>query len=169
MMAVIHTDVTTQQWADDFEFAIQRESARLYALALTILRDHREAEDACQETMIRAWRNWSKLRDPSDPSPWLTRICVNRCLSRRRSLLAARARTVPLGVNDRSTRVVSTDLNLAAAFERLSSRQRTVLTLHYQFGYTLDESAVLMGCRPGTARSHLARGLASLRRNLSND
>jgi DNA-directed RNA polymerase specialized sigma24 family protein len=44
-----------------------------------------------------------------------------------------------------------------------------VITLHYHFGYSLDECASLMGCRPGTARSHLGRALAMLRRKLGGD
>ena len=41
------------------------------------------------------------------------------------------------------------------------------MTLHYEYGYTLDECASLIGCQPGTARSHLARALASLRKELN--
>lgn len=49
------------------------------------------------------------------------------------------------------------------AFARLSRQQRAVVVLHYQYGYTLDECSVLMRCRPGSARQHLARALRRLR------
>jgi RNA polymerase sigma factor (sigma-70 family) len=60
------------------------------------------------------------------------------------------------------------DLDLERAFARLSLRQRAVLALHYHYGYPLDECAGLMRCRPGTVRSHLARALARLRKELQD-
>ncbi len=60
------------------------------------------------------------------------------------------------------------DLDLDRCYRRLSRQQRAVVTLHYQYGYTIDECATLIGCQPGTARSHLARALASLRKELEH-
>jgi len=59
------------------------------------------------------------------------------------------------------------DLDLDRGYRRLTRQQRAVVTLHYEYGYTLDECAALIGCQPGTARSHLARALASLRKELN--
>jgi RNA polymerase sigma-70 factor (ECF subfamily) len=59
------------------------------------------------------------------------------------------------------------DPELARAFDGLTSQQRAVVMLHYFFGYSLDESAEIMGCRPGTARSHLHRALVALREVMS--
>ena len=61
------------------------------------------------------------------------------------------------------------DVEWDRAFGTLSSRQRTVIVLHYLYGYTLDESAQLMRCRPGTARQHLARALSRLRLEMVDD
>jgi RNA polymerase sigma-70 factor (ECF subfamily) len=58
------------------------------------------------------------------------------------------------------------DPALDQACRQLTVQQRAVITLHYHYGYSLDECASLMGCRPGTVRSHLARALATLRRKL---
>ncbi|MDQ6846828.1 MAG: hypothetical protein M3019_04495 [Candidatus Dormibacteraeota bacterium] len=54
------------------------------------------------------------------------------------------------------------------AFRRLSTPQRAVFALHVQYGYTLDECARVMGCRPGTARSHLGRAVAKLRKEFAD-
>lgn len=68
-----------------YEEVVLRESARLYALALTITRSPTEAEDVLQETLLSAWQSWGRLRDRSRAPSWLTRICVNKCLSQGRS------------------------------------------------------------------------------------
>src|SRR5579863_330581 len=48
-----------------FEQAFRLEAARLYYLALTIVRSPADAEDVVQETALSAWRAWSRLRDPA--------------------------------------------------------------------------------------------------------
>jgi RNA polymerase sigma factor (sigma-70 family) len=163
----------TADYRDDlervFELAVLPERPRLYALALTITRDPAEAEDAVQETMLSAWRSWASLRDPDHPGPWLTRICVNHCLRGRRRLtrwlraqeLREAASPVPIQFDDQL-------LDFDRAFARLSARQRAVFALHVQHGYTVDECARLIGCRAGTARGHLGRAVAALRKAMSN-
>jgi RNA polymerase sigma-70 factor, ECF subfamily len=152
-----------------FELAVLPERPRLYALALTITHDPEEAEDAVQETMLSAWRSWASLRDPDHPEPWLTRICVNHCLRRRRRLTRwlwaqeFRDAAAPVAIQFEDQL-----LDFDRAFARLSARQRAVFALHVEHGYTVDECARLIGCRAGTARSHLGRAVASLRKEMSN-
>jgi RNA polymerase sigma-70 factor (ECF subfamily) len=161
-----------------FEAVALSQARRLYGLAFSILGDSAEAEDAVQESLVLAWRSWDRLRDESARSAWLTRICVNHCI-RRRGLLSrlpwpsgSRDEVVPQAFEAaRWAAHAAADPRVARiseAFDRLSVRQRAVLTLHYHHGYSLDECAALMRCRPGTARSHLARGLASLREELDH-
>jgi RNA polymerase sigma-70 factor, ECF subfamily len=147
------------------------EARRLFGLAFTIVGDRGEAEDAVQETMFSAWRTWSTLRDTSKQSAWLTRICVNHCIHRRRGLL----RRI-LWSNDQWLATTADEppapdgrlVGFDRAFRRLSPSQRAVFTLHVHHGYTLDECAGLIGCRPGTARSHLGRAVAKLRKELAD-
>ncbi|HZB97194.1 MAG TPA: RNA polymerase sigma factor [Candidatus Sulfotelmatobacter sp.] len=150
-----------------FEASVHRESRRLFLLALAILRDSGEAEDAVQETMMKAWRAWDDFRDRERESAWLTRICVNSCLSRRRHLAARFPLISPLMREPVSREAFDeVDLDLDRACRQVSARQRALLILHYHHGYTLDECAALMRCRPGTVRSHLARALSTLQREV---
>ncbi len=152
---------------DGFEAALVVHTPRLLGIALAILRDAGEAEDAVQETWELAWRSWDRLRDPDCRGAWLRRICVRRCLRRQRRLRILR-RTEAADAADRAGALcggygaVEWDL----ALSNLSVRQRAVVVLHYQFGFTLDECAAHLGCRPGTVRQHLARALAKLRLTL---
>jgi DNA-directed RNA polymerase specialized sigma24 family protein len=59
-------------------------------------------------------------------------------------------------------------LDFDKAFRRLSPPQRAAFLLHFHYGYTLDECAGLLGCRPGTARSHLGRAVAKLRKEFAD-
>lgn len=155
----------------ELESALLVQGRRLYAIAFAILRDAGEAEDAVQETMELALRSRHSLRSEDSRAAWLTRICVRHSLHRRRrwfragriaadDLLAHLAPLAPFEPRD-------VDLDQAVA--RLSAQQRAVIALHYGHGYTVDECAALMRCRPGTARSHLGRALAFLREELRDD
>jgi DNA-directed RNA polymerase specialized sigma24 family protein len=158
---------TTGQRTDDFEAALVVQTPRLLGIALAILRDSAEAEDAVQESWELAWRSWDRLRDPACRGAWLRRICVRRCLRRQRRLRTLQRSETGAAVETAGAicggyGAVEWDL----ALRRLSVRQRAVLVLHYQFGYTLDECASQLGCRPGTVRQHLARALTKLRSTL---
>jgi DNA-directed RNA polymerase specialized sigma24 family protein len=151
--------------ATGFEAAVHAESGRLFAVAYSILRDAHEAQDAVQETMELAWRSWEALRDPSKRSAWLRQICVRRAIRSRRRLLP-RLWLAETG-NVHGQPPGDPDLDLDLCYRRLTRQQRAVVTLHYEYGYSLDECAALIGCQPGTVRSHLARALASLRKELN--
>jgi RNA polymerase sigma factor (sigma-70 family) len=154
-----------------FDQSVGRDIDRLYTLALSILCDEGEAQDAVQESLVKAWRSWDSLSLIDHASQWLTRVCVNYCISRRRYL---RSRGwPPLEMSERTgatgtpiSRVETIDMD--RAYRRLSLKQRAVITLRYGHGYSIDQCAALMGCRPGTVRTHMARGLATLRKELAD-
>jgi RNA polymerase sigma factor (sigma-70 family) len=155
-----------------FEAVAVADARRLYSLALSILRDEGEAEDAVQETLLKTWRSWGSVAAMERPASWLTRVCVNHCISRRRHL---RSRGwPPLGlIGDAASPgdpgAAADHLDMDRAYRRLSLRQRAAITLNYRHGYSIEECAVFMGCRPGTVRAHLARGLVTLRKELGDD
>ena len=70
-----------------FEAAFAAEERRLFTIALSILRDPAEAQDATQETALIGWRRWSSLRDPASTGAWLAKICVHHCVRRKRVLI----------------------------------------------------------------------------------
>jgi DNA-directed RNA polymerase specialized sigma24 family protein len=59
-------------------------------------------------------------------------------------------------------------MDMERAYRWLSLKQRAAITLNYRHGYSVDECAVFMGCKPGTVRTHVARGLATLRKELGD-
>ena len=147
-----------------FEARFRLDTRALLGLALAILRDMHEAEDAVQDTMELAWRSWRSVREEERRTAWLRQICVRRCLRVRRGLIR---RVFLSDMPPLETQALDpVDPALDRACRDLTRQQRAVITLHYHYGYPLDECARLMGCRPGTVRSHLARALDVLRHEL---
>jgi DNA-directed RNA polymerase specialized sigma24 family protein len=81
--------------------------------------------------MVRAWKSWAKTGDHADPGPWLTRICVNHCITRSSALRLRRSRSAELDPALRAPAPTVSDPQLAGAYERLSRQQRAVVLLHY--------------------------------------
>jgi RNA polymerase sigma-70 factor (ECF subfamily) len=66
---------------DAFEVLVRRHEGRVYRVALRLLGSDADAQDATQETFVRAWRGLGRFRGESAVSTWLYRIVTNRCLN----------------------------------------------------------------------------------------
>jgi DNA-directed RNA polymerase specialized sigma24 family protein len=154
---------------EEVTLALERFGAEMYGLALTITASRPDAEDAYQSAWMDAVRHWTQLRDPSKRRPWLASIVARAALHARRRQSLWVNRTVPLSAAASLPAAMPWDPSIAKALARLTERQRAVVTLHYGHGYSLDETARLLRCRGGTARSHLSRAIVSLRRSLSDE
>ena len=143
----------------DWEALVTQNETRLYRAALAILGDPQEAEDAVQDAFVRYLEK--APADLENSSAWLMRVLVNGCKSRLR--LAWR-RVGPLpemlptpGPEERQ--------ELEELFA-LPPEDRVAIHLHYYEGYSTDEIAQILGCRPGTVRSRLSRARDRLRKLL---
>ena len=143
----------------DWEMLVTHNETRLYRAALAILGDPHEAEDAVQDAFVRYLEK--APADLENSSAWLMRVLVNGCKSRLR--LAWR-RVGPLpemlptpGPEERQ--------ELEELFA-LPPEDRVAIHLHYYEGYSTDEIAQILGCRPGTVRSRLSGARDRLRKLL---
>ena len=145
---------------------------RLYAVASLVLRDSSRAEDAVQETLVLAWRNLPRLRDPERFNAWLNRLLVNACrdlgrADRRFTAEIQLLRTDPATADD-SSKIGDRD-QLQRGFRRLKHEQRMVLVLHYYSGLSVPEIAESLGIPTGTAKSRLHYAIEALRAALEAD
>jgi RNA polymerase sigma-70 factor, ECF subfamily len=121
----------------------------LYSLCRNMLGHAEDAEDAVQETYLRAIRALPRFRQDADVYSWLFRIAVNVCLNWKR----ARGRTVPLEMaSERASAEASPEDATLARFELdralaiLSRRQRAVLLLREREGWSVPEIAETLKC-----------------------
>src|SRR5450755_3937818 len=71
---------------------VSRELAGAYRTAAVLLGDPSEAEDATQDTLVRAWLHWDQVKDPDKLGAWFGRILINVCRDRLRSRQASPVR-----------------------------------------------------------------------------
>ena len=140
---------------------------RLYAIARRILRDGYAAEDAVQETLVRAWRELRSLRDVERFDAWLHRLLVNACKDEVRRL-RRRPFEVPVlaidqpSVEDQLSQLADRD-ELERAFLRLTVEQRAALVLTHYLGLSAGEVGGILGIPVGTVYSRLHYGAHAMR------
>ena len=138
---------------------------RGHAIAYDLLRDPGDAEDAVQEALARLWVAYPRLRDQDAADAWFYRAVTNWCLKalRRRRVAWAVARWWPLRT---AAPPAAPERGLLDALRRLPPRQQAAVVLHHAHGFSLLEVARALGVTPGTAKTHLARGMKRLRDQL---
>lgn len=140
-----------------------RHQRQLHRLARLTTRSPEDAEDALQDAMLSAHRGAGSFRHDAAVGSWLHRIVVNACLDRLRRAKAHR--TVPLEdvypVADRSAQV-ETAIVVERALARLPIGQRAAIVAVDMQGYSVADTARLLGVPEGTVKSRCARARVRL-------
>lgn len=147
-----------------FAELIERHRPRLYRLARRRSRSAEDADDALQDALLAAHRYAGGFRHDAAVGSWLHRIVVNACTDRQRR--AASRPTVALPDDLRCTGDpagrVETAVVVRQALLRLPAGQRAAVVAVDMHGYTIAETARLLGVAEGTVKSRCARARARL-------
>ena len=148
---------------------------RLIRLAGLICRDAIDSEDAVQAALERAWRRRGSLEDRGSLAAWLDRIVVREAIRLGRDNRSLRQRLQRI-LGDHSDieidvlrsepdpgPTVTSRTALRRAFEALPAPQRAVVALHLYLGYSIAETAELVGAPLETVRSRLRLAKEQLR------
>jgi len=156
---------------DAFAALAAASADRLFALARMILRDTDRAEDATQETLVKAWRELPRLRDPERFDAWLRRLLVNACYDEaRQARRRAVVRAIPAqeSFEDPGTSFADRD-RVDRGLRRIPVEQRAVLVLHHHLGLSHAEIAETLGIPLGTVKSRLRYALEAMRAAVEAD
>jgi RNA polymerase sigma-70 factor (ECF subfamily) len=167
--------VEQAQRGDREAFAIlaRTHGDRLMAIAQRILRDVGLAEDAVQQTLVIAWRELPRLRDPERFDAWLQRLIVNASYAEARSSRTWKANVRVLSADrmggpDEALSVDDRD-RLERGFRRLPPEQRAILVFTHYLGLTPTEIAGRLGIPVGTANSRLHYAHRAMRAAIEAD
>jgi RNA polymerase sigma-70 factor (ECF subfamily) len=149
---------------DAFEEVVDRYGLQLLRTARLILRDEALAEDAVQDTFLKAWQRIGSLRD-EDPGPWLTRIAMNESISSYRRRHRFQALAERFGRLNPGKREVSSEarLDLGQALDHLTADQRAAVVLRYYQDLTVEDAAAALRVPVDTLKSRLKTALRRLR------
>lgn len=133
----------------------RQQYAAMVRLAHLVTGSNEVAEDVVQDSFVRVYRNWDHVEQPV---AYLQTVVVNGCRSWRRRRRMERER-LPRPIVER---VDSDARELLDALARLGLRQRTALVLRFYADMSEADVAKVLGCRVGTVKSLVHRGLRQL-------
>jgi RNA polymerase sigma-70 factor (ECF subfamily) len=140
-----------------FGILVERYQEVVLRVAYHHLGNWQDAQDAAQDAFVKSYLRLDSY-DPARPfRNWLLRILINHCIDRRRWKRRRQAEVLNRDlVDDRESPSTTIDRSEAIqrVLSRLSPRQRRILILRDLEGFTPDEVAEILGCRPATVRVH---------------
>ena len=137
----------------------------LLDLCYMILRDRSLAEDAVQETFLKAYRAMGSFRGESKEQTWLTRIAINTCRDMRRSAWFAHVNreVTPEELDFAAPEGFHQDaMDLANAIMRLPEKDKEVILLHYFQAKSMSEVAEIMGVTTSMISRRIKKAHAKL-------
>ena len=157
--------------ADALVVALFRtEGARLVQLARWFVDDRTAAEDLVQEAFLRLARNQHRINDPDRAAAYLRSIVINLARDHNRRGLVSLRHRPPAEVDDRSAEDHVADgesrREVIEALRGLPRRQRDCVVLRYYVELPVAEIAATLGLSPNSVKTHLRRGLRSLKAEL---
>lgn len=151
-----------------------RHAERVHRIALQILRDPDDANDAAQESLVKLVQRVGQFRGQSQFSTWLHRLVVNTCKdvaqakwSRRTEPLLEDTRVARDGDPQRALAESESRRELGRCLAELPPAQATVVALKDGFDVSFEEIAAATGMPVGTAKCYAHRGRNGLRERLS--
>ena len=153
-------------------------AARLFAVALRIVRERQLAEEVLQDGFVSIWsRAASYARDKGTPFTWMAAIVRNRSLD-----VVRRTRELPDVDDERAAALVdeaasparevearADSRSLARCLGELEAEERQAIALAFLHGLTHSELAAHLRRPLGTVKTLVRRGLARLRQCLVRD
>ena len=144
----------------------------IFRLCTAYLGDRQLAEDAFQETFLKAWKARERFRGESSEKTWLSSIAVNTCRDMLRSgWFRMRRRSQPIDQlldlpSDASEPLESP---VRAAVLNLPGRYREVILLYYDQNLKLSEIASLLHLPLNTVSTRLRRARMQLQKTLKGE
>lgn len=150
-----------------FERLIEPALEPAYRLACGMLHDAQAAEDAVQESAVKAWRKLGQLRDVGRVTPWFLAIVANECRSARRSRWwSVLSWTEPAMAQQAPDDSILTGIEVRRALRALDHEKRLVIVLRWYLDLSLEDISAITGSTVHAVEARLHRGMNELKRRM---
>ena len=148
-----------------FELLVAQNQEKLLRTCYLYLRDRQLAEDAVQETFLKAYRSLPAFRGDSSEKTWLMRIAVNTCRDLYRSewFRHMDRRVIPEELPESGVPFTSREESLIVEVKRLPRRLREATLLYYYHGMDEREIAEALGVSRSAVSDRLSRARRKLK------
>lgn len=147
-----------------FEILVRQNGEAFFRIAISILRNTADAEDAVQQALLKGWASRCKMYDGSERA-WITRIVINEC----RNIQRHRMRMIPVETLPEVKEMPSDESIVRTAVLSLPEKLRLPLLLKYMEGMTETEAAEALHISKGTLKGRLFRARKALEKQLKEE
>jgi RNA polymerase sigma-70 factor (sigma-E family) len=152
----------------EFRAFARSRAAPLHRAAYLLCGDWHLADDIVQETLVKTFRHWSRVRRADNPDAYVRRMLVNeanRQWKRQRFAAVPAEQTFDDPTPNDDVGQAIDRLALVQALQHLTARQRATVVLRYFEGFSERDTAEALGCSEGTVKSQTSRALRALSSN----
>lgn len=144
---------------------VEQYQTALLRMCYLYLHDAALAEDAVQETFLKAYKAMDTYRGDGSGKTWLMRIAINTCRDMRRSawFRYVDRRITPEILHEPSVQVEKADEELTLAIMKLPRKLKEVIMLYYYQGMKIAEVAATLEVAPSSVSGRLSRAKKKLR------
>ena len=157
-----------------FEALVRAHRPALYRHALRKLSDHAAAEDAVQETFMRAYKSRARVNDDWQLRPWLHQICANVCIDEANRRRKESHKTSRWAIVDMPSRGIAPELEkelgldadhseMTAAILSLPANYQEALSMRYVEELDYDEIAEILDISEENVRARVSRASKAVR------
>ncbi len=153
---------------EDYLNAVERNSKRIYLIALSYLKSQYDAEDVMQETFMKLWKTKKEFNDIEHIDKWLTINCVSKCKDYfRYSFVKHTATTKEI---EKAYCINSEDkIDIFNSIISLSKNDRLVIHLFYYENMSINEIAKVIKTSPSSVKTRLCRARKTIKNHLGDD
>lgn len=150
-----------------FEALFRAHERAIFGYLWRMTGDEQSAYDLSQETFLRAWQHFARIRGYEKPEAWLFRVATNLAINYARSRRSPIASATSLpedgpARSDPAWRIGERE-NVRAILEGLPARQRAAIILREVYGLSGEELATALGISLAAAKMLLSRGRETFR------
>jgi RNA polymerase sigma-70 factor (ECF subfamily) len=158
---------------DAFETFFQAHERAIFGYLWRMTGDEQASYDLAQETFVRAWQRFERVRRYEQPRAWLFRVATNLARNHRRHRSVRDAATVRLvssglAAGDMTSCVAESEA-VRAALDELPVKQRAALVLRVVYGLSLGELAQALGASEAAAKMTLSRARGRFRAHYTQE
>lgn len=160
---------------EEYRKIVNKYNGRIMAIAINILGNREDAEDACQEAFIKAYNHLGKYDFKKNFNSWLYGIIYNQCLDKLRKrrrfymfLNKIKRESFQFTNGRASTNSIHHPFP-KRVLKNLSLKERAILFLWAVEGYTSEEIGSVLKCSASTARVHLFKARKKIKAILEKE
>lgn len=152
----------------EFTSAVERNSQRLYLIALSFTKNPQDAEDIIQNVFLKLWNYSGSFESETHTDKWLTTVCVNES----KNLIKSPFRKKCSDLDELSGYAEFDSIaeqDIFSAIMSLPQKERTVIHLFYYEDMTVKDIAKLLKQSESAVKTRLHRARKKLKEKLGDE